>query len=82
MEWKDFHLTVYPSVHLEAWVAGTEAWLAGPEVWLARPEAWLTGPEGGLRNIQKISPLYRTSSHIGAAAQKKKCIIKFLKPGR
>ena len=66
--------------------AKPEAWLAGPEAWLAGPQAWLDGPEGGDRRTDvrtdgrtdgrtygrtyKISPFYRTSSPIGAAAQK------------
>ena len=52
-----------PSLRLQAWLAG--------------PQAWLDGPEGGANrrtneqmNGQKISPFYRTSSPIGAAAQK------------
>ena len=57
----------------EAWLTGPEAWLAGPQAWLAGPQAWLDGPEGGTDGRtygQKISPFYRTSSPIGAAAQK------------
>ena len=48
-----------------------QAWLAGPQAWLAGPQAWLDGPEGGMyerTNGRKISPFYRTSSPIGAAA--------------
>merc|ERR1712212_1269277 len=47
------------------------------EAWLAGPQAWLDGPEGGMYERtyertygRKISPFYRTSSPIGAAAQK------------
>ena len=46
-------------------------WLAGPQAWLAGPQALLDGPEGGTdERTNKISPFYRTSSPIGAAAQK------------
>ena len=55
------------------------AGLAGPQAWLAGPQAWLDGPEGGTdvrtdgrmdgrTDGRKISPFYRTSSPIGAAA--------------
>ena len=57
----------------QVWLGGPQAWLAGPQAWLARPQAWLDGPEGGTdgwMDKQKISPFYRTSSPIGAAAQK------------
>ena len=47
----------------------------GPQAWLAGPQAWLDGPEGGTygqtderTDKRKISPFYRTSSPIGAAA--------------
>ena len=58
---------------MAGWLAGPQAWLAGPQAWLAGPQAWLDGPEGGTyerTNGRKISPFYRTSSPIGAAAQK------------
>ena len=49
--------------------------MAGPQAWLAGPQAWLDGPEGGtdLQSYgrREISPFYRTSSPIGAAAQKR-----------
>ena len=56
----------------ETWLAG---WLAGSQAWLAGPQAWLDGPGGDVRMnertyVRKISPFYRTSSPIGAAAQK------------
>ena len=41
-------LSICPSVHLEAWLAGSEAWLAGFEAWLTGPEAWLAGLEAWL----------------------------------
>ena len=57
----------------QAWLAGPQAGLAGPQAWLAEawlggPQFWLDGPEGG--GADEISPFYRTSSPIGAAAQK------------
>ena len=59
---------------LAGWLAGPQIWLAWPQAWLAGPQAWLDGPEGGRmyqqKNGRKISPFYRTSSPIGAAAQK------------
>ena len=56
----------------KAWQDGPEVWLAGPLAWLAGPEVWLAGPEDG----RIISPSFRTSSPIGAAAQKDKGINK------
>ena len=67
-------VSVRPSLRIiQPGLAGSEAWLAGPQAWLAGPQAWLDGPEGGTYGrtyIRKISPFYRTSSPIGAAAQK------------
>ena len=74
VEWGDF-----PSVHLSVCLSvcsfippSGPFWLAGPQVWQAGPQAWLDGPEGegrdGCMNIRKITPFYRTSSPIGAAA--------------
>ena len=70
----------------EAWLAGSEACLTGSEACLAGSEACLAGYkaclagswalEGGDGRTygrtygRKISPFYRTSSPIGAAAQK------------
>ena len=58
-------------------LAGWTSGLAGPQAWLAGAQAWLDGPEGGMdertnkqTDGRKISPFYRNSSPIGAAALK------------
>merc|ERR1712212_1087834 len=67
------HPSVRPSVHSPLWVIQPSLRL---QAWLARPQAWLDDPEGGMdgrtdgrMDKRKISPFYRTSSPIGAAAQ-------------
>ena len=53
--------------------------VAEPQTWLAGPQACLYGPEGGTneqtdgwKNWRIISPFYRTTSPIEAAARKEK----------
>ena len=45
-----------------------QAWLAGPQAWLAGPEGGTDGRTDKRTDERKISPFYRTSSPIGAAA--------------
>ena len=42
--------------------------MAGPQAWLDGPEGGTDGRTDGRTNGRKISPFYRTSSPIGAAA--------------
>ena len=52
----------------EACLAGSEAWLDGSKACLAG--SWALEGGNGRTDGRKISPFYRTSSPIGAAAQK------------
>ena len=54
---------------LAGWASGLAGWASGLAGWASGLAGW---PRGGdvQTNIQKISPFYRTSPPIGAAAQK------------
>ena len=70
--WPQVQPASQPSLRLQGWLAGPQAWLAGPQAWLDGPEGGTDGRMDGRTNGRKISPFYRTSSPIGAAAQKGK----------
>ena len=66
VDWGDF-LSVHPSVW-PSWLAGPQAWLDGPEGGNGRTEGRTDEQTNKRTYGRKISPFYRTSSPIGAAA--------------
>ena len=56
-----------PGLKPEAWLTGCLGLRPG---WLGLRSGWLAQRGDERMNVQKISPFYRTSSPIGAAAQK------------